>query len=233
LIPLYVDPSSGSAWDDVATAASSVQIIVIINPNSGPDTSGPDSSYTTSMSKLASAGVEMIGYVHTSFGARAISDVTADIDTYASLYTGLKGIFLDEVSADASEISYYQQVYSHITGISGYSNTILNPGTQPDQGYQAVSTAIVIFEDDASNLNTDFDSWVKCAPSTSEKSGYKYRFGGIAIGASSGSLSSLLSTMEGIGMGLVYVTDVADGCCTYNTLASFFTTEVSDVASLN
>jgi len=232
LVPLYVYP--GSAWDDVISAASSgVKIIAIINPNSGPDTSGPDSTTSTYMQKMTTAGVDMIGYVHTSYGARASSDVTGDIDVYASLYPGLQGIFLDEVSADASEISYYQQVYTHINGISGYSNTILNPGTQPDQGYLAVSTSIVIFENTASALNSDFASWVTCAPSSSEQSGYKYHFAGIAYGASSSQMSSVLSTMESAGMGLVYVTDGAAGCCTYNTLSSYFTSEASAVAALN
>jgi len=36
------------------------------------------------MTKLHNAGVEMIGYVHTSYGARSISDVKAEIDIYAS-----------------------------------------------------------------------------------------------------------------------------------------------------
>jgi hypothetical protein len=51
------------------------EIIAIINPNSGPDSAGPDSSYTTYMKKLTAAGVDMVGYVHTSYGARAVSDV--------------------------------------------------------------------------------------------------------------------------------------------------------------
>jgi len=232
LVPLYVYP--GSDWDTVATAAESgVKIIAIINPNSGPDTSGPDSSYNTYMSKLTAAGVDMIGYVHTSYGDRSTSDVYADIDTYASLYPGLKGIFIDEASPSSSEISYYQGVYDQITGHSGYTNVILNPGTQPDQGYLAVSTSIVIFEDAASNFQNNFASWVTCAPSAAEKSGYKYRFSGIAYAASSGSLSSLVDSMVGSGMGLVYVTDGAAGGSTYNTLASYFSSEASTVEALN
>jgi len=232
LVPLYVDP--GSAWDELVTAANTgVKIIAIINPNSGPDTSGPDSSYNTYMAKLTDAGVDMIGYVHTSYGDRATSDVTADIDVYASKYPNLKGIFLDEVSPSASDIPYYQTVYNHITSKSGYVNTIINPGTQPDQGYLAVSTNIVIFEDVGSNLKNNFASWVTCAPSAAEKSGYKYRFSGIGYSINSGSMSSMLNTMKSSGMGLVYVTDGASGCCTYNTLTSYFASEASSVAAMN
>jgi len=231
LVPLYVEP--GSAWDELVTAAGTgVKIIAIINPNSGPGTS-ISSSYKTYMQKFAAAGIDMVGYVHTSYGARSISDVTSDISTYASLYTGLKGIFIDECSADSSELSYYQQVYSAITSHSGYTNAILNPGTQPDQGYLDVSTNIVVFESPASSFKSSFASWVKCAPSASEKSGYKYKFSAIAYAASSGTMSSTLSSMSSAGMGMVYVTDGAAGCCTYNTLASYFSSEASAVSALN
>jgi len=229
---LYSYP--GSAWDEVASAASSgVKIIAIINPSSGPISGGPDSTWTTYMNKLTAAGVDMVGYVHTSYAGRSVSEVTAEVDVYASKYTGLKGIFLDEVSASASDLSWYSQVYSHISGKSGFSNTILNPGAMPDQGYLDVSTSIVIFENSASNLGTNFASWVKCAPSAAAKSGYKYKFAGIAYGASSSEMSSVISSMKDSGMGLVYVTDGAGGCCTYNTLASYFASEATAVAALN
>jgi hypothetical protein len=232
LVPLYVYP--GADWDTVVSAArTGVKIIAIINPNSGPDPSGPDSTYVSYMTKLTNAGVDMVGYVHTTYGDRAASDVYADIDTYASKYTGLKGIFIDEASAASSELPYYQGVYNHITSKSGYVNAILNPGTQPDQGYLAVSTNLVIFEDVASNLKNNFASWVTCAPNSAQKSGYKYKFSGIAYGASSGNINSLLSTMVNSGMGLVYLTDGAGGCCTYNTLASYFASEASSVAAMN
>jgi len=232
LVPLYVYP--GSAWDQVVTAAATgVKIIAIINPNSGPDANGPDSSYKTYMQKLTTAGVDMVGYIHTSYGARSISDVQKDISTYASKYPGLKGIFVDEASADASEVAYYTQVYNAIKANSGYANTILNPGTQPDQGYLDISTNIVIFESPASSLKSSFASWVKCAPNASEKAGWKYKFSGIAYGASQGTMTSTINTMMTAGMGLVYVTDGAAGCCTYNTLTSYMSAMATTVKALN
>jgi len=232
LVPLYVYP--GSDWDTVATAAKSgVKIIAIINPNSGPDASGPDSSYVSYMAKLTAAGVDMVGYVHTSYGARSTSDVNADIDAYASKYPGLKGIFLDEGSPSASDIPYYTTVYNHIISKAGYANTIINPGTQPDAGYMAISTNIVIFEDEGSSLSDNFSTWVTCAPTAAEKSGYKYRFSGIAHSTASNGMSSILNTMANSGMGLVYVTDGAAGCCTYNELTSYFASEASSVAAMN
>jgi len=231
LVPLYMYP--GSAWDEIVTAANSgVQIIAIINPNSGPVASGPDSSYTTYMTKLKNAGVTMVGYVHTSYGTRDLATVESEIDTYASKYPGVVGIFLDEASADASEISYYTSVYSHITS-KGMVHSILNPGTQPAQGYVAISTNIVIFESDAGSYKSNFASWVTCAPSAAQKSGYKYHFSGIAYAASSSQMTSLVSEFSAAGMGLVYVTDGTLSGGTYNTLPSYFSSESSAVDALN
>jgi hypothetical protein len=185
------------------------------------------------MTQLHNAGVELIGYVHSSYGDRALADVEADVATYASKYPLLKGIFIDEASASASDIPYYTQLYNYIIS-KGYTISILNPGTQPDQGYVAISTSIVVFEDAGSKFaSTSFSSFVTCATSSSQKSGYKYKFSVIAYGVSQSSASSMISSMQNKGIGLVYVTDGASGCCTYNDLVSYFAAEASSVAALN
>jgi outer membrane biosynthesis protein TonB len=233
LVPLYVYP--GSAWDQLATAAATgVKIIAIINPNSGPNANGPDSSYSTYITKLKNAGVDLVGYVHTSWGARAIATIESEIDTYANKYPGLSGIFFDEGATEASALPYYTTAYNYVKAKSGYTHVILNPGLQPDQGYLSVSTNIVIYENYASSLSsTSFSSWVACAPNSAAKSGYKYKFSGIVHTATLANMPTLISQVQAKGMGLVYVTDGAGGCCTYNTLTSFFPQEAASVKSLN
>lgn len=222
LVPLYVDP--GSEWDELITAANAgAPIIAIINPDNGPVSSGPDSSYTSYMSKFADAGIEMVGYVHTLYGDRAVSDVETDVQTYASKYPGLKGIFVDEVSADASELSYYTGLNTNILSKSGYVYNIINPGTVPDSGYANAATTIVVFESPASQWSNSFPSWVSGSPS---------KFSAIAYAASSSQMSSLVSEMKSAGMGMIYVTDGASGCCTYNDLTSYFSAEASAVMAL-
>jgi len=235
LVPLYIDP--GSSWDQLVSAAEAgVPTIAIINPSSGPDKSGPNAAYATYIKKLIDAGIDVIGYVHTSYGNRSLTAVFSDIETYASLYSGLVGIFIDEASADASDIPYYSKVYDAITSKSGYTNAILNPGIQPDQGYLNVSTSLVVFEDAGSKwekFSSQFSSWVSCAPNAAEQPGYKYRFTSIAYATKETSLVSMLSSMATKGMGLIYVTDGAEGCCTYNSLASYYPTETSTVHEIN
>lgn len=231
MVPLYVYP--GAAWDALVEASSKVKILAIINPNSGP-ISTVDSSYATYMTKLKNAGVEMVGYVYTSYGTRDVNAVKADIDTYASKYPLITGIFLDEAANDASKISFYTEIYNHIMSKPAYNHAILNPGVQPDAGYLAISTNIMIYENYATSLTSaSYSSWVKCASNAAQKNDYKYKFSGVVHTAAASSVSSYVKTLADRGFGYVYVTDGAGGCCTYNSLTTYFSQLASAVESLN
>jgi hypothetical protein len=65
----------------------------------------------------------------------------------------------------------------------------------------------MIYEDTQSKLpSTQLPSWVLCANSTAEKSGYQYRFSGIAYAASVSQMPSLISQFHNKGVGYVYIT---------------------------
>jgi len=233
LVPLYVYP--GSTWDTVAAGASKVPTVAIVNPNSGPQPK-PDSAYINGMNQLKNAGAEMVGYVYTSWGARSISDVKRDIDTYVSNWPLINGIFFDEGSADAKDIPFYRELYNYVTVTKGKKHVILNPGVQPAQGYADISTNIVIFEDYGDKFTSpkSYASWVKCAPNASAKSGYKYKFSGIAHTVSGNTASTdVIRNMEKSGIGMVYVTDGAGGCCTYKNLVSYYSSQASSIQSIN
>lgn len=223
LVPLYLYP--GATWDPVIASASYAKTVAIINPNSGPG-GRPDSTYLTYLQKLKNAGVEMVGYVHTSWGARAIADVKADIDTYAS-YWGpyLVGIFLDEASEKAEQLPYYSQLHTYIMAKSGYKYNIINPGIIPDVGYLNVSTTIVTFENTGSSASSiTKPTWASCQN--------KEKFAAIAHSVSSGSMQSVVNSLAGKGyFGYMYVTDGAAGCCTYNALATYYSSMASYIGS--
>jgi hypothetical protein len=230
MVPLYVYP--GAAWDAVIAAAGKVKILAIINPNSGP-VATVDSSYSTYMTKLKDAGVEMVGYVYTSYGNRDLNAVKADIDTYATKYPFITGIFLDEAAADVAKLPVYTQIYNYIKS-KNHVHAILNPGIVPDQGYLAISSNIMIYENYGTSLaGASFSNWVKCAPNAAQKAGYKYRFSGIAHTASSSTQASYVQGMVDKGIGYVYVTDGAGGCCTYNSLTTYFAQLASAVEAVN
>jgi hypothetical protein len=224
LVPLYTYP--GASWDTVAAGAKTVKTVAIINPNSGPG-SGPDSTYVTYMNKLNAAGVDMIGYVHTSYGTRSISEVKAEIDIYASEFPLVKGIFLDEAGATASVLSYYQQLYTYIMGMPGWKYDVINPGAVPTSGYTSAATQIVSFED----IYSKFASSANPSGATCNN---KDQYSVITYGASSSAMQSAIATARSKGYyGWVYVTDGAAGGSTYNSLASYYASMVSYVASTN
>lgn len=200
--------------------------VAIINPNSGPG-SGPDSTYTTYMNKLNNAGVEMVGYVHTLWGDRDINTVKREIDIYASQFPFVVGIFLDEAAATADKLPYYQQLYSYIMNMPGWKYDIVNPGTVPVQGYLNAATQIVSFEDASSKFASSSNpSFASCSN--------KDKFAVITYGASSSGMQSAVNTAKSKGYyGWVYVTEAAGGCCTYNTLASYYGSMASYIASVN
>jgi len=225
LVPLYVDP--GTAWNTVAASGGVVGTVAIINPDSGPG-SGPDSTYTSGMNTLNAAGVEMVGYVHTSYGARAIADVKADIDVYASQFPLLVGIFVDEVATSSSEVSYYQEVYSYIMSFPGWKYDILNPGAVPSSGYAAIATQIVTYEDTSSGFaNSENPSGVSCSN--------KNEYAVITYAASDASaMETVINAAASKGYyGWVYATSGTASGNTYGSLPSYYAQMASYIASLN
>lgn len=80
-----------------------LKFIVIVNPSSGPGSARyPNDDYTTSVEKLNTyPNVQTVGYVRTGYASRNISDVVAEVSTYAgwasnSSALAMHGIFFDE-----------------------------------------------------------------------------------------------------------------------------------------
>lgn len=151
VIPAYFYP--GQLWDQ-ATAGAPTVGTMIMNPASGPGASS-NSDYVAAVSKAQTAGIKVIGYVHTSYGLRDAAVVKSEIDAYKSWY-GVSGIFLDEVASGAAIIPYYQDLADYIRATAG-ALVMLNPGTIPAEGYMNVGDVVVVFE---GTYNT-YKTWVK------------------------------------------------------------------------
>ena len=151
LLPLYAYPEWWDApayhWDDVAAEGGTAPIVAIINPDSGPGVGFPNADYLRGMADLRAGGVQMIGYVFTSYGARPLTNVLADIAAYAGS-TNVAGIFLDECANTTNLLGYYTQLYAAIHSHPGFDLVVVNPGTQiPEPFVAAPATDVaVIFE---------------------------------------------------------------------------------------
>ena len=144
LIPLYSYP--GVDWTAIVQAKEanpSVAMVVIINPDNGPGQS-KDQNYVQGVNSLRSAGVVVLGYDHTSYAARPLSDVIADINSYKSWYN-INGIFFDEMSNVPGNENYYTTLNQYTKSI-GLNLTVGNPGSSIPASYLGTLDVIVTYE---------------------------------------------------------------------------------------
>ncbi|KAB8074314.1 Spherulation-specific family 4-domain-containing protein [Aspergillus leporis] len=219
MIPFYMYPGEG-AWapmEQLVTNNSNVKFTVIINPSSGPGSGSlPDDNWRKAIPKLAAhSNVLVIGYVSTSWGNRAISDVERDIKTYAEWPSAsgdssfaVHGIFLDEgpAEADRAKVQYYKQLVSLIKGSSGLGNqyVVMNPGTVPDTSYLDIPDSSVIFESPYSK----FQEQIAAHAFDSIQNVDRARLATMVTSVTQGTdLSSLVSQLRSIS-GHIYLTNL-------------------------
>lgn len=161
LIPAYFYP--GPLWTQAISGAPIVDVM-IMNPASGPGTS-QNSDYVTAVNNAKAAGIKVIGYVHTSYSQRSISEVESEIDLYKQWY-GVSGIFLDEVNSSSAALPYYADVAGYIKASNG-TFVAMNPGVVPYRGYINISDTTVIFEGTYNTYKTwTPPSWVSSYPAS-------------------------------------------------------------------
>lgn len=151
LVPAYFHPSSGTEWARLAAGAAAnpgVKVTAIVNPNNGEFTAA-EAAYTSALGAFVAAGGKVVGYVYTGYGARSLAAVKANIDAYFKLYgrNVISGIFLDEMSSDASKVSGYREIYAYIKAKDADLRVIGNPGMVPNTAdYATVADVLVTFE---------------------------------------------------------------------------------------
>lgn len=157
MVPLYIYP--GSAWNPVIqakTAHPNVQIIAIVNPADGPG-SGIDSNYTAWIRNLKTAGVVVLGYVPTTYGARSLGDCEADVNRWKSYYD-VAGIFFDEMSNVRGYENYYSTLNNYSKSL-GMTFTVGNPGVDTRSSFIGTVDNIVIYESPGMPSSSALAGW--------------------------------------------------------------------------
>ena len=187
MVPSYIYP--GSAWSQIDAAGQPPVDLAIINPNSGPGSS-VDANYAAQVATSQAAGVDVVGYVHTSYGSRSLATVEREISEYESWYH-VDGIFVDEAATSCTlESSYYAPLYAYVHAQPGLDITILNPGESTNECYMAAADVVLAFEGSPSDLS-------HAGPLASWAAGYgANRFWAVVYGASgTTSMNSVLTTV--------------------------------------
>ncbi|MCQ6554808.1 spherulation-specific family 4 protein [Streptomyces sp. C10-9-1] len=141
-IPLYVHPAVDSrAWAALATPGQPVSWVVV-NQSSGPG-DPEDTDLTDAASAVIAAGATVCGYVDHNYGA--VVDFTVVTQATEWVSRGIKGVFLDRVSADEADL---QAVGATVLLLrkAGVEYVILNCGTLPAAGYLDIADTVVTFE---------------------------------------------------------------------------------------
>jgi hypothetical protein len=139
LIPAYVPPHELAAL----AAGTNPPRMVVVNPDSGPG-AGEGRAYAEAVRTLQAAGIRVLGYVPTTYGARPLADVLADVRRYLAWYR-VDGIFFDEASSDAALLPYYHALSRQARG-GADRLVVLNPGVPPAAGYFDLADVVVTFE---------------------------------------------------------------------------------------
>ncbi len=164
-IPNYSYPPG--AWATYNALGMPDVFIQILNPDSGPGPS-PDPGYVSAYAAALAKGTLILGYVPTTYGARPIADVKADIDKYFAFYPQVSGIFFDEMADENSPsptdpiFLYYQALWNYVlTKPYPQQFVAFNPGATVAERFMGISSAIVLYEDEAANyLTHDNPPWL-------------------------------------------------------------------------
>jgi hypothetical protein len=200
-VPAYFAPPS-AAWQRLIAGAPEVGMIVF-NPNSGPGTAA-DQAYTQVIAQAQAAGIIMLGYVATSYGARPEADVIADINRYYDFYA-LSGIYFAEGPMDA-DCTTMEAMYHRMSDAvrARDSRAYLAVGTRFCPTYIFFFDLMVQFARNWAEYQTDYTppSWM---PANSPQ-----RFVHFVNSVPASDASAALSRVIGNGAGWVFITDQAE-----------------------
>jgi hypothetical protein len=225
VVPAYFYPGNSNlaAWEQLARAASRIRLRVILNPSSGPGKE-VDPNYTAVLRKLRKAECQILGYVHTSYGAREIGKVTSEIEAYLTLY-GVDGYFLDEMSTDPGMAGYYAKLRDHIKLRDRRLEIVGNPGTITTEPYVSgkIADVVVLFEGPATAVALySPPAWVRHYP--------RSRFAAIIYDNSTAEgMQRLLDRCIQTRTGSVFISD-GKGTNPYDRLPAYWEQQVNELS---
>ena len=221
-VPAYFDPPSPE-WQRLIAGAPAVGMIVF-NPESGPGTAA-DAAYTQVIAQAQAAGIVMVGYVATAYGARPEADVIADINHYYDFYT-LSGIYFAEGPMD-NDCTAMEPMYHRMADAvrARDAQAYLAVGTRFCPTYITFFDMMVQFARNWPEYQTDYapPSWM---PANSPQ-----RFVHFVHSVPPADASAALSRAVANGAGWVFITDQSDPN-PWSVLPSYFSEELATMRSV-
>lgn len=230
LIPAYIYPGGAGLkyWDQLATAARTVSLTVILNINNGPGTESQP-IFVAVTNKVRNNGGNVVGYVYTKYGKRSLETVQADVALYTTLNYNINGIFIDEMANEPTpaNLKYYAALYNYIKKAHPDWRVFGNPGVSTAQAFidgtlGRTADTFIVYEDKQANYAAD----------TAKPWNAKFaraNFGHVIYAAAdAATMSADIVRAIALNAGYVFVTD-AKLPNPYNILPVYWPAEVSKV----
>lgn len=160
MFPFYIYPTQAAIQPLISAKQQypNVPMRVILNPNSGPGSS-KNTDYVNAVAQLKQAGISVLGYVHTSYGARNKNTVKNEISRWWNWYKP-DGIFLDEMGTNGN---YYTDLTNYAKGL-GIQYVVGNPGTDIGVTSGQWVDTVTIFENPSLPDLNDYQNWYNTYP---------------------------------------------------------------------
>ncbi|MFO1501439.1 MAG: spherulation-specific family 4 protein [Verrucomicrobiota bacterium] len=228
LVPAYFGPRSGN-WEQLSAAAARVPLVAIANLANGPGSEpAAEPAYAAAMQKVRAAGGQVIGYVYTQYGKRALESVEEDMRRWHALYS-VDGFFVDEMSnaTTAPTLAYYTALRRYARQLSAAYRIVGNPGTNTDEAYltEPAADSLVIFENGAGYATFIPAAWTRRYP--------EWRFALLPYAIETADqMTNVIHQAASRRAGLIYVTDDG-GNNPWDTLPSYWGAEIDWIESWN
>lgn len=227
LVPAYFYPADEGlkSWDRLLEAPSPGDLVVIINPASGPGDKA-DPNYAHVVGRAAKAGLTLVGYVTTSYGKRPAADVKADVDRWVSFYPAVRGVFFDEQNSGADFVDYLANLYDYVHQKDGLKLVVTNPGTTCAAGFwtRPATDVCGVFEGSKGFEGLRLPEGVEKLPPS--------RFAAVAHEVATAERMRACLAEAAKSVGYVYITD-GEGANPYDRLPRYWDEERAAVRKAN
>ena len=216
-VPAFFSPAG---WTR-AVSGQNVPGTMILDITTSGAGSAPDPAFQAAVKKARAAGVTVLGYANTSFGARPAAAVEQDVKNYKAWY-GVTSILLDQTATDGGKLGYYRRLAGFIRSVDTGGAVWLNPGLYPDQRYMAIASVVMAFEGPYSSYaRLRVPAWVGRYPAA--------KFAHTIYATPGSRLAGAVSLARSRHAGWVFVTD-RSGANPYDGLPAFWPREQATVA---
>lgn len=222
IIPAYNYPSPVTTWNAWIAGSPTVKFMIGDPGSPGGPGTFTDTNYVAAFARARGYNIRVLGYVDTNYAAIASGVATGQVDSWKSLY-GINDIFFDRTSSSASDLAYYQSLGNYVHATDG-SVVMFNPGTNPAEGYfNGMADILCTFE----GSQTDFDAYT---PSTFMASYPRSMMAHLIYDVpTSGQMVTDIARSISLNAGYCYITDDTLAGFPWDTVPSYWTTEIATI----